>query len=580
MLFKSALAGTIIAGAAFICGSSAILSVGANLEAMDAFPGNRESGQTLGAPNVLPISQPNLSATDPAVKEQIEEAWSAFQAVSAKSGVAQEELAKAYGRMGMVYHVYGFTDAATACYQNAHSLAPRDFDWPYYLGRLYQDEGDNKKAVDYLTMAQGLRPNDIAALVNLAEVYHADGQLEPAKALFEKALALDPSLADAEAGLGEIALSQGDYAVAIRDLEAAIKLQPEATSLHYPLAMAYRKSGDVADALVHLKEKGSVKPKVPDPLMDALYDLKRGQESLWRKGNQAIHEGRYADAVKYYQQMLATSPEGDPLPRIYLGIALAYEGNLPAAIEQCQQVLRLSPRNAAAQYNLGVLFLEEKSPSEAVDHFDAAVDLDPGFKMAHFQLANLLMTKGDYAGALPHYTRAIDLGFDNEFVRLMKSLALVRLKRYVEARSELEKGVAAFPESASLAAALARLLAACPQGSVRDPERALKLSEKLLASNPTPDFDLVETYGMALAAAGRFSDAANLQERMIAEVEGDKREDLAAELKGNLELYEHGKACLVPWRDDDPIFTPQPGEIKLFEPQKGVPMESHNSSAR
>ena len=156
-------------------------------------------------------------------------------------------------------------------------LPLRDFDWPYYLGRLYQDEGDNKKAVDYLTMAQGLRPNDIAALVNLAEVYHADGQLEPAKALFEKALALDPSLADAEAGLGEIALSQGDYAVAIRDLEAAIKLQPEATSLHYPLAMAYRKSGDVTDALVHLKEKGSVKPKVPDPLMDALYDLKRGQ---------------------------------------------------------------------------------------------------------------------------------------------------------------------------------------------------------------------------------------------------------------------------------------------------------------
>ena len=55
-----------------------------------------------------------------------------------------------------------------------------------------------------------------------------------------------------------------------------------------------------------------------------------------------------------------------------------------------------SPRNAAAQYNLGVLFLEEKSPSEAVDHFDAAVDLDPGFKMAHFQLANLLMTKGEF----------------------------------------------------------------------------------------------------------------------------------------------------------------------------------------
>ena len=45
MLFKSALAGTIIAGAAFICGSSAILSVGANLEAMDAFLGTGSRGR-------------------------------------------------------------------------------------------------------------------------------------------------------------------------------------------------------------------------------------------------------------------------------------------------------------------------------------------------------------------------------------------------------------------------------------------------------------------------------------------------------------------------------------------------------
>ena len=196
-----------------------------------------------------------------------------------------------------------------------------------------------------------------------------------------------------------------------------------------------------------------------------------------------------------------------------------------------------------------------------------AVALDPGFKMAHFQLANLLMTERNYAQAASHYTRAIDLGFDNEFVRLMKSLAFVRLRRYGEGRAELEKSVAAFPESASLATALARLLAACPEGSVRDPKRALELTQKLLVSNPAPDFDLVETYGMALAGVGRFGDATDLQKKMITEVESANREDLAAALKENLDLYEHGKACLVPWTDDDPIFTPQPGEIKLFEPR-------------
>src|SRR5439155_25696194 len=114
----------------------------------------------------------------------------------------------------------------------------------------------------------------------------------PAKAFFEKALAIDPSQAAAQAGLGEIALSRGDFAFAIRSLESALQHQPEATNLHYPLAMAYRKMGDVTNALAHLQKKGSGKPTVPDPLMDQVMDLKRGQRALWVQGNKALAEGR------------------------------------------------------------------------------------------------------------------------------------------------------------------------------------------------------------------------------------------------------------------------------------------------
>jgi tetratricopeptide (TPR) repeat protein len=529
-------------------------------------------------PNLLPIPRPTPS-TDPAVKQQVDDAWSEFQAVSAKQGAAPEELANAYGQLGMVYHAYGFIDAAAVCYQNAHSLAPRDYRWPYYAGRLYQDEGGNKNAITYLKMAQELNPDDIAVLINLAQTYQADGQMDPAQALFEKAIAVDPSQAAAQAGLGEIALSKGNFALAIRSLETALKLQPAATGLHYPLAMAYRKSGDVTNALAHLQKKGPGRTTVPDPLMDEVMDLKRGQRALWIQGNKALAEGRLDDAIKIYQQMLATADKSDPIPRIHLGIAMAQAGDLKGAVEQYQEILRLAPGSAVAHYNLGVLSLELKSEDEALSHFNAAVSLDPGFRLAHFQMANLLMRKGRAAEAIPHYQRAIELGLTNDFVRLMKAMALVRIKRYAEAKRELEEGVAALPESADLTLALARLLAASPDKSLRDGPRALQLVQKLLKGNPSPDLDLLETYGMALASVGKFKEAANLLSQMIADLEKMKRNDIVAELEPNLNLYEHGRACTLPWRDDDPIFSPQPGKMVLFVPHRGIPMEKGAASS-
>jgi hypothetical protein len=59
---------------------------------------------------------------------------------------------------------------------------------------------------------------------------------------------------------------------------------------------------------------------------------------------------------------------------------------------------------------------------------------------------------------------------------------------------------------------------------------------------------------------------------MIADLEKMNRKDVVAELEGNLERYQHGQASALPWRDDDPIFSPLPGKMVLFVPQRGVPM--------
>lgn len=528
---------------------------------------------------LIPIPHPNLSAVDPSIKAQVEAAWLKLQTISRQRGANPEALAQAYGETGEVYQAYNFSDAAAACYFNAHALALKEFRWPYYLGRLYQHDGKTKKAIFYLRMAQALRPDNVPTLIHLAQAYAADGQSEPAEADFRKALALDASSAAANAGLGEIALAKSNFTMAIHYLKAALKLQPQATRLRYPLAMAYRGAGDVSQARAQLRQQGRGAVTVRDPLMDELASLKTGQMVFWKNGNQAMHEGRYADAVKAYTRMVGAA-EDDPVPRIYLGMALARQGKLKAAEDQYRQALRLAPGNATAHYNLGVILLQLGHDHEAAGQFGIAVGFDPGFTLAHFQLANLLMRRGQYTDAISHYTKVIELNPNNALARLMDAMAFVRLKEYSKAEAGLEAGVAALPQNTDLRSALARLLAACPDKKIRNGPRALALAEKLLADNSSPDFDLVETYGMALASVGRFSEAAQLQKRMILVVEKAGRFNLAALLKQNLVLYERHQACSIPWQDNDPIFTPQPGRMIFSEPKEASRMAMGDSTDR
>ena len=515
---------------------------------------------------VRPIPQPSLGAVQNSVKEQIEAAWAELQAVIQRSGSDQRQSAAAYGQMGKVYQAYDFSDAAEACYQNAMSLAPQDSSWPYALGRLHQERGEVRKSIEYLRLADKLRPNEIPVLVRLADAYLTDGQSEAAKELFERSLKLDESLVASMAGLGRIAVSQRNFTKAIELLSAALRLQPSASSLHYPLAMAYRGTGERQLAQEHLLQQGPGKASCPDPLIEDLEKLKKGEMALWRRGNQAMHEARYADAVKLYREMVDLSGE-DPLPRIYLGNALAASNNLDGAIDQYRQVLRFMPGNATAHYNLGALLLQDSEP-RAVEHLRAAIASDPGLKVAHFQLANLLVRGKKYEDAVHHYSRVIELSPENEFARLMKALSLFRLAKYSEAKRDLEDGVASLPESNDLTLALARLLAACPDKAIRNGYRSLQLVEKLLKSQPSPDFEVVETYAMAMASSGRLAEATELQRRMIGTVENAGRHDLATVLQRNLRLYEQGQACSTPWRDDDPIFSPKPGKMALILPQE------------
>ena len=147
------------------------------------------------------------------------------------------------------------------------------------------------------------------------------------------------------------------------------------------------------------------------------------------------------------------------------------------------------------------------------------------------------------------------------FSRFMQAMAYVRLGHYQEAQSLLEESHRAFPEDVDITHALARLLVASPDGSVRNGRLALELLQKVFIAQRDSAIEHVETLAMAFAEIRQFEKAVEVQQGMIQEVNHGGRKDLAALLQENLSRYRQGQACRQPWRDDDPVFSPVPGEL-------------------
>ncbi len=450
---------------------------------------------------VLAGAPPDLSGLEGAVAAQISEMRSL--------AAAQDSDPRAWGDLGQAYLAYGFNDPAADCFAKASGLDPRDFRWPYLLGAARQAAGDLDGAADGFSQALKLAPHSgetAAGWVHLGEVRLLQGRLDDAEAALRKALQVPGTSAAAHSFLGQTALARRDFKAAAEHLEAALAAVPEASRLHYPLALAYRGLNDRAKAEEHLARAGQVGLKAPDPLLDGVASLRVGERVALMRGRVAAQAGRHADAAQEFRKALAAAPDSVEA-RVNLGSVLALAGDRDGAAAQFRDALRLDPANVTAHFNLGSLL----PPVEARPHLEAVVAARPDDAEARRLLARALREGGHLPEAMEHYGKAIALAPADETARLGEAETLVRLGRYAEARRRLEEDLTQIPTSGLLSHALARLLAACPDRSVRDGARALALAQAVWQAQPTPAH--ARTVALALGELGRCGEAAEWARR-------------------------------------------------------------------
>jgi tetratricopeptide (TPR) repeat protein len=494
------------------------------------------------------VTLPDFAAMEPAVRDQMQTRAGALKSAVNQRPPDRAALGSAYGQMGTLLMAATNFEAAEPCLINAQTLAPDDKQWPYYLGQLYKAKGPLAKSIASFEKVLQLSPDDVPALVYLGDAYLQQGRADAATPLFAKALSIRPDSAAARFGAGRAALAAKDYQHAVEHLERAAALQPQATAVHYPLGMAYRGVGDLARAEAQLKQQGDLEPTPEDPLMARFDTLLESAEAYNVRGGRFLDAGNWAAAADNFRKGLEIKPD-DPSLRHRLGTALYQMGDVKGAMEEFERVTRTSPDFAKAHFSLGVLKYAGGQYEGAAEQFSLAVKTDPSYIQARVQLANALTRTGRPADALKEYEQVLAISPTMADATIGFAATLIRLHRYAEARDRLRDGMQAHADQPFFALALARLLAAAPDDTVRDPAQAQAIVDRLVKQYQS--IEIGETQAMILAERRQFPQAAALQRQLIAAADQANQPQLSRQLAANLQRYEKGQPCRTPFRDDE-----------------------------
>ncbi len=136
-------------------------------------------------------------------------------------------------------------------------------------------------------------------------------------------------------------------------------------------------------------------------------------------------EGRLDAAIWQYKKVLEIDPE-KLRAHNNLGVAYTKKGDLDIAKVYYLEAVRLKPDYAKAHFNLGVILAEQGNYEEAITYHQEVVNLDPKNEGAHYHLGRLHFSFGHREKAIFHYKEALKINPQSTFLQNCLSEAIVK----------------------------------------------------------------------------------------------------------------------------------------------------------
>jgi Tfp pilus assembly protein PilF/mono/diheme cytochrome c family protein len=123
------------------------------------------------------------------------------------------------------------------------------------------------------------------------------------------------------------------------------------------------------------------------------------------------------------------------------------KGDLPGAVMQFTQAVRLRPDDPTANNALGAVLLAGGHIPEAIPHLNAALKARPDYFDAHYNLGNALAAQGNFPGALLHFRAAVRLNPQDANAEANLGSALAETGNLKEARLHFEHALQIDPKN-------------------------------------------------------------------------------------------------------------------------------------
>jgi tetratricopeptide (TPR) repeat protein len=374
-------------------------------------------------------------------------------------------------RLGQLYIDSGQLGKARDRIDAALQQTPWDSALYYQLGRIDQKTGHPSAARDEFASAGRLKDTSQVAVQHLlaldqaASSHQADeverlraqllaeaaadpeilesagvllsraGLYDQAREPLARSAQLDPNSFEAHCNLGLTLLHLNLDRDAEASLLAASKLQPDSLEVNRALAVLYVEQNRNSEAIQRLRGADRESPG------DAKVLSLLGQQYL---------QGHFVkDAVASLREAVKLQPS-DPNLRFLLIDAYRAEDDDADGIPAAMDAVRLFPDSGRADYEVAEELVNAGRFDDAHPFAEQAVQKDAQLVEGWNALADLDAKKGNYELALKEFVQAQSLDPSNVDTARGIAQNLIRLQRYDEALSHIQKALNAHPRDAVL----------------------------------------------------------------------------------------------------------------------------------
>jgi tetratricopeptide (TPR) repeat protein/4-amino-4-deoxy-L-arabinose transferase-like glycosyltransferase len=193
--------------------------------------------------------------------------------------------------------------------------------------------------------------------------------------------------------------------------------------------------------------------------------------------------------------------DGRSEERVHMAENLARFGRVEEAEEWLALALPTNSNPGAAEYRVGVQFVNASRLTPAIAHLRASLEIAPGEPHAEFALGQALAAAGRVQESIPHLQRAADVGADIDLAGYDLAVAFMETGDFTDAARALRAVTPSANTGVQVWMDLGRLAMKVQAPDVA--ERFFRHAAEMAPNSP----DARQAYGLALLAVRKYDDA-------------------------------------------------------------------------